>query len=271
MASVFLYNHDKIHRMYTYNDFIWFIKEREKIRVQKEAGLPRPWSSSPVLDYCRFTNINRFHDRGSLLILDFVRGMNGWRILFYIILYRSCYSSPKFLKQMTGDWQKDYGNISTLKMKFVGSRIPYQVFLDKGQSISLFLSTTAYRVAVDFFKILSGLENASILEASDSLAAIYKTYHGKRLIFLSTEIVKDLSFFFPERINPDSICHMNVGALKALKLFPAKNLNVKIHDLQILSSLKFSDLEHGLCEFYKWSERGEFYRKNGSFKKSWQY
>jgi hypothetical protein len=256
--------------MYTYDDFVWFVEEREKIRLQKDA-VPKPWTTDPILRSCRFTNIDRLNDRGSLLLIDFIKGMSDREKLFYIILYRSCYSSPKFLSQMTGDWQNDYGNISTLKMKFVGSRIPYQIFLDKEQSISQFLISVACNVAHDFNKIFRELENVSILTASDILADLCKIYHGKRLIFLSTEIAKDLSYFYPERINPDSECHMNIGAMNALKIFPGRWQKVKIEKLLYLTGLKFSDLEHGLCEFNKWCERGEFYHQNVFFKKSWLY
>lgn len=42
-----------------------FIKERESIRVKKEAGKPRPWTNDPILGKYRFCNVHREDDRVS--------------------------------------------------------------------------------------------------------------------------------------------------------------------------------------------------------------
>lgn len=42
-----------------------FIREREKIRLRKEAGLPRPWSADYFLDTYHFCNVRREDDRGT--------------------------------------------------------------------------------------------------------------------------------------------------------------------------------------------------------------
>lgn len=47
------------------NDLIAFIKEREAIRIAKEAGKPRPWTSDPILNTYRFCNVRRNDDRVS--------------------------------------------------------------------------------------------------------------------------------------------------------------------------------------------------------------
>ena len=257
--------------MYTYNDFLWFIKERESIRRKKESGAKRPWTDDPVLNSCRFTNIDRFNDRGTIILFDFIKQMTDWERMFYIVLYRSCYSSPQFINQMTGIWFHDLRNIINLKVKYTDSRTPYQIFLNRKQSVNSFLSSVAYRTAKDFYPAFCKLEESSILSASDILADIFLFYHKKRLKFLSTEIVKDLSFFYPDRINPDSICHMNIGALKALKLLPGYRTTIKIEKLLELTSINYSQLEHSLCEWGKYCYRREYYLHNGYFKKSWIY
>lgn len=40
-----------------------FIKERESIRLKKEAGLPPPWTTDEILGRYRFTNVNREDDK----------------------------------------------------------------------------------------------------------------------------------------------------------------------------------------------------------------
>lgn len=44
------------------NDLVRFIKERESIRLKKEAGKSRPWTRDPILDRYRFCNVHREDD-----------------------------------------------------------------------------------------------------------------------------------------------------------------------------------------------------------------
>lgn len=45
------------------NKFTKFIWEREQIRIRKEAGEPKPWTSDPILQSYRFCNIRREDDK----------------------------------------------------------------------------------------------------------------------------------------------------------------------------------------------------------------
>lgn len=45
-----------------YEEFCWFIQEREKIRRNKESGLAIPWTNDPILQKYRFTNVWRQDD-----------------------------------------------------------------------------------------------------------------------------------------------------------------------------------------------------------------
>lgn len=51
-------------------EFVAFIKEREKVRIAKESGKPRPWTTDPILDKYRFCNVHREHDRVSRWLRD---------------------------------------------------------------------------------------------------------------------------------------------------------------------------------------------------------
>ena len=53
--------------------FIYFIHEREKIRVAKEMGLTAPWTENEILAKYRFCNVNREHDRVTEWIEDNIR------------------------------------------------------------------------------------------------------------------------------------------------------------------------------------------------------
>lgn len=52
--------------------FFDWCRERERIRVKREAGLPPPWSADPIFQRGRFLNVFREDDKGSKAILRFV-------------------------------------------------------------------------------------------------------------------------------------------------------------------------------------------------------
>ncbi len=253
-----------------YDDFIWFIKEREKIRFQKEIGLPRPWTNDFILDKTRFCNIDRIHDRGTVRLLNFVSGMTAWEKVLYITLYRSAISSEKFLHRMSGVWMHDYRNLKLLDVSISDSRKPYQIFLRQGDTIRGFVVDVAAHVAKEIWNNLPDWSGISILDVSEKIARYYQVRYGKRMIFLATEIAKDLSYFFPQ-IDPDSECRMNIGARVALKKLPGRRVDSKIESLLNSTSLNFSSLEHGLCEWGKYLTRKRYFEEHGELKSAWLY
>jgi len=49
---------------------IYWINERENIRLKKEAGESPPWSSNPVMQVTYFCNVNREDDKVTKWIRD---------------------------------------------------------------------------------------------------------------------------------------------------------------------------------------------------------
>jgi hypothetical protein len=251
--------------MTTIKDFLYFINERESIRLKRLNNEKRPWTNDIILGNCRFTNVDRVHDRGTQLLISFTDGMSVRDRIIYSTLYRGCYSSPLLLEKFTGNVKKDLHMLS-LKERIVGSRIPYQIFLKKGETIHSFLLNTAYRVAIDFIPLFNQYDKVSLEEGANDIALLFKGTHNKRLIFLGTEIAKDLSYFYPEKIDPDSNCPMNTGAVAGLRI-----LKVPASMLCRISGLNFSKIEHSLCEMSKYLNRQDYYRKTGKLKKAWLY
>lgn len=50
--------------------FLYWIKERESIRVKKEQGLPKPWSDDPIFQTYKFCNVEREKDTVSIWIKE---------------------------------------------------------------------------------------------------------------------------------------------------------------------------------------------------------
>lgn len=52
------------------NSLLYWIKERESIRIQKDAGEVKPWTSDKILQTYKFCNVRREHDRVTKWIKD---------------------------------------------------------------------------------------------------------------------------------------------------------------------------------------------------------
>lgn len=51
-------------------EFYAFMRERESIRLKKERGDPWPWTTDPILQQYKFTNVKREHDRTSKFLIE---------------------------------------------------------------------------------------------------------------------------------------------------------------------------------------------------------
>lgn len=54
----------------TMEGLLYFVWEREAIRIARENGHKRPWTKDPVFDKYKFTNIHRIDDRVSVWIVE---------------------------------------------------------------------------------------------------------------------------------------------------------------------------------------------------------
>lgn len=50
--------------------FAYWIEERERVRLRKESGSPKPWSGDPIFQTTYFCNVNRENDRVTKWIRD---------------------------------------------------------------------------------------------------------------------------------------------------------------------------------------------------------
>lgn len=72
--------------------FFDWCRERERIRVKRERGLPPPWSADPIFQQGRFLNVFREDDKGSKAILRFVgrAGKTAPELLHALFFARWC-------------------------------------------------------------------------------------------------------------------------------------------------------------------------------------
>lgn len=101
----------------TMEGLLYFVWERENIRLSRLAGKPREeWTTDPVLRKYKFTNIHREHDRVSQWIIEHVMKPNeGRRDLWFILLICRLINWPPTLQRLIDDRVlfRDAGDFST--------------------------------------------------------------------------------------------------------------------------------------------------------------
>lgn len=83
------------------SSLLYFVWEREVIRIVKSRGAERPWTKDPVLERYKFTNIRRRDDRVSRWIIDNVIAPNEQRQdLWFILLITRLINWPPTLQHL---------------------------------------------------------------------------------------------------------------------------------------------------------------------------
>ncbi len=66
---------------------LWhWVRERERIRILKDSGAPRPWTEDEILATYRFCNVRREDDRGTVWIRDHIRKPYADHPLLWLML-----------------------------------------------------------------------------------------------------------------------------------------------------------------------------------------
>ena len=253
-------------------NFLWFIEERENIRLKKEAGLPKPWSEDFILHKCHFLNLNTIHDPGTIRLHQFINCKTNFDMLFYIFLYRTCFSNPLFLEEMTGVWFHDYRNIQLLYAGLYSDHQPYSYFIGKHNTLTNFLFNIAYPVFKSFQQSFSSFNVASIVDVEEELSTLFKQYTGRRrMSLLSSIISNDIALQFPSSVNPDSQCNLSITTRQALKKIDGGRIGCKMEKLRHSTGLNYSSLNRALSEWFYYLQRKKFFKEKGYIRGVWLY
>lgn len=69
-----------------YAPLFYWVREREALRVKKDAGLPQPWTDDPILAKFRFCNVRREDDRVTVWIRKNIRERFAGHSLLWLML-----------------------------------------------------------------------------------------------------------------------------------------------------------------------------------------
>lgn len=85
----------------SYQGLLYFVAERELIRLRRLCGDPAPWTDDPILRRYKFTNVRRRDDRVSQWVLEhLIRPFEGAHDLWFTLLITRLINWPPTLKAL---------------------------------------------------------------------------------------------------------------------------------------------------------------------------
>ncbi len=122
--------------------FFAFMVERERIRLHKEAGAPRPWTDDEILDTYKFTNVRRENDRTSREFHTFykqhVKDTTRWDEILLNCGIARYFGRSEFLLSL--GWQKTFNPDKIIrhaqKRKADGKKVFTGAYVITNQGIS---------------------------------------------------------------------------------------------------------------------------------------
>ena len=253
-------------------EFLYFVEERYKVFLLKEAGAPRPWTKDLVLNQYRFTNLFREDDATSRFIFNWVKPVldNEGLLLSNLIYARLCnkistmeitglilenFDANKFIKTIDllgGGKTKAKVNVNAVW------KGPYQV---AGIFTKLGYPYREHLIAHHIPKTVSNIVLAINSVKSNNLSDYLKEMNGvwgyqNNTVF--TQVLLDLTHLKPEIINPSVNVPMGSGVEPLVIALGIPYIDLVHKAANIWNAthperqMYFKDAEHSLCEFRKY-------------------
>lgn len=259
----------KLHR--APEDLFWYwVSERHRIYLKREAGEPKPWTDDPILQEYKFTNVFRQLDAGTVWLTKNFLEPNGKASLPVIAFNIAWYRMFNWIG--TGallGWQTDWRPAPVIKK------------LKKAQSDGNQIFTGAHIIWGEFGKpkIDGVVDTCTALwgarKAIASVARFFRTQQAtfeelRRIrgvgAFLAYEIVSDFRHteLLTDATDINTWANVGPGALRGLRRIHAKAspttglvmmrelLSRQSRKAEWVPRMELRDVEHSLCEFDKY-------------------
>ena len=265
---------------------LYFIWEREAIRLARENGHSAPWTKDPVLAKYKFTNIRRSDDRGSKWIIDHLiepAAANGDEHLWFTLLIARLINWPptlqalidnKVIPRAPADFDPDVFEHTLEHIKDSGKKVYSGAYMlyptkmepggNKSKAVAKYIIGSAIEHAGDISASLWNNERGMSIERF--VAELSKCFGIST--FIAGQVAADLTYtgmdvedlytFAP--IGPGSsrgLNYLNGNAPFATwkqKDFNAQLSNVFAHVVDQLEivDLTLHDIQNCMCEYSKY-------------------
>jgi len=193
-----------------------FCREREAIRLRREAGQPGPWSTDPIFQQGRFLNVFREDDRGSRAIRRFVEPVvEDLPALVQALFFARWCNRQSTLDALNVGLLEDPVALRAALHSLAeppwcnATAYPVEAVRYEGRSVSRFAAATRL-----FLDIRHALTDALVGAGGDAVraTAAVNAMLGMANPFPISLAVIDLADFRPDCIDPESPVHAGIGA-----------------------------------------------------------
>lgn len=244
--------------------FFEFCQEREAIRKRRAVGQLPPWTADERLATFRFTNIDRRHDKGTVVMVNAIKASEICRasyesVMHFIAQYRIL-GSPLWYPEVCVNLTPPECNSTIVERWHSGlpvmSMRAYQLNVPKGMS-GITLSTLLWPTLPTKIRKLPA--QTGMLSVRAVVGQYTKDIGYNSCWFHGMEIAKDIALVFPSLVDPQSPVALGPGAIAGAEL--CREFDESTDDVlyrlqnQSLSTnmpMTLSTVEHALCEYNKY-------------------
>lgn len=263
-------------------EFFAFAREREKIRLRREAGELFPWTEDPILQEFRFTNIKRKHDKTTKWIVDNWykphRGKGNLKAQFFNCALFRYTGTIDFAKAL--GWQEDWNpkKVMSLARERLNAGLPVftsayvitnnAIRLPKEEVVCMSFLDPLWSRAEEIAQI--GLETKSWEATAQALMSCYG-FGGSG--FMAKETLQDVMFtdVLADCTDKDTWTPVGPGARRGLNRVFGRDirdrpkLDQQLKEMRLLKDLAdagewpseweplgMHDIQFACCEFQKY-------------------
>lgn len=268
------------------DDLLFWVAERERIRLAKEEGRPRPWTQDPVLNHYRFCNVNRCDDRVTQWI------HNNWMFpndaapsLPFAMAVARMVNLPETLQDLgyPHEWEPERFMRVLRDRKIAGKKVWTSAYMITGgysvggESKEVIIA----RVLTELYAKLSGqylaLGEVRIRKGDSLEVAAYKLRVPGIGTFLSAQVIADLKY---SRVLKDAKdwwywCSPGPGSTMGLNFLHERQELTPVSETQFIkevnevrellrhagTDLDAQNVQNCLCEFSKYVRAKHFCKR----------
>jgi hypothetical protein len=255
------------------SELLHWVKEREKVRQCKEAGLAKPWTTDEVLRDYKFCNVHREHDRVTVWVFD------NWlfpysdhpNIAFAMCVARH-FNWPETLEAITDlvfadIWEPEKVRVALKERRDVQDKKIYTgAYMISTNGISM--DKIDYSIDRVLTPLWNNVQNPDGLDTVESYVEYLKTFNGFSS-FMAGQVVADLKHIEPLISAKDwnEWTPLGPGSIRGLNRFFGRPLSATIKQAQGVKELRdiqsiiesdtgwevaLHNVQNCMCEFDKY-------------------
>jgi hypothetical protein len=262
--------------------FVYWVKEREAIRVKKEAGAPKPWTDDPIFQTYKFTNVRREDDTVSKWITEnWIKPNDPHPNMWFAMIVARLFNWPPTLEEicfphltfpeLKEKWRRNLKGLRDIGKEkiFTGAYLVSTngVKMDK---IDYILDRVLTPIWIDGRAPKIQLLNENKPESLESYWTHLRQFDGLGS-FMAGQVVADLKFTSDLKNAPDWMtwAPLGPGSIRGLNRFHGRPVDKSLRQDQGLLEIREAqrliedelewllpahNIQNCFCEFYKYTK-----------------